>query len=1018
MAQVKIKNLTQHRVYIPVPVGIMIGPAREIILSEISDDLLAQSRKISRLVEKRVIQVSIQPQDPDIDDTLETRFLAVGGLPLHGGTHAAGGVDAIDLESLRASAGGAGEVLTADGAGGASWQASTIANHAPTHQHGGADEVAVSTPAANEIPKAKATGKIDAGWIETGTTAGLIAAADDARFPTADEKAALAGTSGVPSGTNRYVTNDDPRMVLVIKPPLHAATHYKAGTDKIDVGFLETFTAPGAGYLVAADGSGSVAWATASTPGPHAGTHLPNSGSDPLFTQAAGTIQPDDTSAVGTADSFSRSDHRHAIVCATPTNIVPDDTAQEGTATSFARSDHVHGISGFAAAQGIGGGNSEGVASSFARSDHDHTIRETGDPQDLTVGAIPDNFALIRSGTAIVGVNPYNPDRAVVVAKTLLGADATSIADGIVKANALTPPPSITAPAVLVVHPGVYSTPPFTLPAYVSLVGVGGREAVILEASILTSALCSAPGDQRIEGVTLRHASGVGGIGVNVSGTIGRLLVKDCYIHDCETAIVANGAGRIVEIRETITEDGTTSVYVNGVGAAAFMFGVNMTNFTTGLHIGPAGGAVGGTALRVADDPGFTTHVRVEAASSQLDIIDSIFREDKTDYHPSADIRVVHGSDIAGDVALQVTAEFHVGSEDRPRESAFGGGDSHTRNVAYLRNTNLEAGTWSNITTQLAYQDAVTAPLFSGTLVGNSFYVGGDQPFSGLKAEMTTARVGGAIVLEYWNGAAWVQIPHLSSDANFPYMQYAQDALSRVNSEQIRFGTAAITGWTTKSLNGITKYWIRWRVTTALTTIPAADRVKVHTNRTEINADGTVEYFGSAEPQRQLMWHRSLMEELDGFAQPDATIDIAITPTLSVRARNNRWQDGNKDGSTTFLQATPGLDTSRPIVYDVGWAPEATGAGNVELQLDVVTINPGNVLGALPYTAQLSQIVTGPFVDNTLQVTRFTFTVPNLTTTGSLVMALYRDASGGNLDDTFGSDAMHVYSAVYGTFWR
>ena len=1016
MAQVRIKNLTQHRIYVPVPVGIMMGPAREITLSEISDDLLAQSRKISRLVERGVIQVSIQPQDPDIDDTLETRFLAVGGLPLHGGTHAAGGVDAIDLESLRASAGGAGEVLTADGAGGASWQASTIANHAPTHQHGGVDEVAVETPAPREIPKAKATGKIDAGWIETGTTPGLIAAADDARFPTPDQKDALAGTAGAPSATNRYVTDSDPRMALVIKPPLHAATHYKAGTDKIDVGFLETFTAPGAGYLAAADGSGGVAWATASTPGPHGSTHRPATGSDALPTDPGTVIQPDDAAATGTADTFSRSDHKHAIVTATPTNIVPDDTAQEGTATSFARSDHVHGISGFASAQGIGGGNSEGSASSFARSDHDHTIRETGDPQDLTVGAIPDNFALIRSGTSIIGVNPHNPDRTIVVAKTLLGADATNIADAITLANALTPVPSATAPATIQVYPGVYSTPPFALPNYVTLIGPGGAEATILDASITTSALCTANGGCSIEDITLRNANGVNGIGIDVGGTAGPLHIKHCYVDNCTTGIRCSGASKIVHIVSSEVLQATNGLLVDGT-ADARLDGLCIKTSTYGLRIGSGDGTANGNNLRVLTHAGETWHVWVEGAASNLTLTGSYFREDRTSYHASATINVQHMSIVAGDEALQVTTEFHVGTEYRPRESAFGGGDSHTRGMAALRNTSLEAGIWTNITSQLADEDGTSAALFSGVTVGQSFYIGGDLPFPGLKPSVTTARVGGALVLEYWNGVAWVSIPYLNSDANAPYQQYAQDAFSRVQSDQIRFGIQEMIGWATKSLNGITKYWVRYRVATALTTIPSCDRVKLHTHRTEINSDGVVEHFGLAEPQRLLLWHRGLTEELEGFAQPDQDIDIATA--FSIKGLDNRFQDGNKDGSATFLPVTPGIDTSRVLTFNLGWIPQATGAGNVEYQLDVVTLNPGDLIdGTQPYTHQLSQIVTGPFTAFALNVTTFTFTVPNLTPTGTLAINYYRDASGGNLDDTFNADTTAVFCNMFGTFWR
>lgn len=37
--------------------------------------------------------------------------------------------------------------------------------HAPSHQHGGSDEVAVATPAANAIPKARADSILDPGWI-------------------------------------------------------------------------------------------------------------------------------------------------------------------------------------------------------------------------------------------------------------------------------------------------------------------------------------------------------------------------------------------------------------------------------------------------------------------------------------------------------------------------------------------------------------------------------------------------------------------------------------------------------------------------------------------------------------------------------------------------------------------------------------------------------------------------------------------------------------------------------------
>lgn len=54
----------------------------------------------------------------------------------------------------------------------------------------------------------------------------------NANDPTADQKAALAGTSGTPSSTNKYVTNDDSRMTDARTPTAHnhAATEITSGT--------------------------------------------------------------------------------------------------------------------------------------------------------------------------------------------------------------------------------------------------------------------------------------------------------------------------------------------------------------------------------------------------------------------------------------------------------------------------------------------------------------------------------------------------------------------------------------------------------------------------------------------------------------------------------------------------------------------------------------------------------------------------------------------------------------------
>lgn len=61
-----------------------------------------------------------------------------------------------------------------------------------------------------------------------------------------------------------------------------------------------------------------------------------------LVAAAAGTIQPDDTASAGSASSFARSDHRHAIAAAAASTI--SGTNAEGSSTSFARADHNHAL--------------------------------------------------------------------------------------------------------------------------------------------------------------------------------------------------------------------------------------------------------------------------------------------------------------------------------------------------------------------------------------------------------------------------------------------------------------------------------------------------------------------------------------------------------------------------------------------------------------------------------------------------------------------------------------------------
>ena len=172
MARVTVVNNTQRRVYVPVPIGLSLGPRREVTMSRISDDELARSASISALIQSNTISVTIADQDPEIVDNIERRF--VGGATSVPASEkgAANGIATLDGSGLIPTAqippraipdvhvvadAAARLALTVqegdeaiqldDGShwiyDGSAWQLRPGTTHAATHSDGGGDEITV-----------------------------------------------------------------------------------------------------------------------------------------------------------------------------------------------------------------------------------------------------------------------------------------------------------------------------------------------------------------------------------------------------------------------------------------------------------------------------------------------------------------------------------------------------------------------------------------------------------------------------------------------------------------------------------------------------------------------------------------------------------------------------------------------------------------------------------------------------------------------------------------------------------
>lgn len=91
-----------------------------------------------------------------------------------------------------------------------------------------------------------------------GTIANTATEGNDARIPTADEKAALAGTWGSPGAANHYVTDTDPRNINARAPTAHAATTHQSGqSDELNPLNMVNVTSTAGANKVPRTGSGT-----------------------------------------------------------------------------------------------------------------------------------------------------------------------------------------------------------------------------------------------------------------------------------------------------------------------------------------------------------------------------------------------------------------------------------------------------------------------------------------------------------------------------------------------------------------------------------------------------------------------------------------------------------------------------------------------------------------------------------------------------------------------------------------
>lgn len=282
------------------------------------------------------------------------------------------------------------------------------------------------------------------------------------------------------------------------------------------------------------------------------------------------------------------------------------------------------------------------------------------------------------------------------------------------------------------------------------------------------------------------------------------------------------------------------------------------------------------------------------------------------------------------DWAFRVENELNVGRPGDGKESVFGEGDSFTDGLKVCID---DGGVALDVSEEAISKSGST---FGQTLgvpqVNDCIYFTTSKrdkddidylKFYGIKAKIISAldsSVSGKMVTEYWNGTEWKELNTMSTDSGGRYFPHAKKLFERVGSDQIRFEANIQDLWVKSDplSTGLESYWLRFRVTEAYTDGSSLqlEQIKLHSNRTEINDDGFIEYFGKARPIKLIPYSAT---EFKPANNSPANQDIYLGDKIASGMVENAFQANTTDRAGLVRPLPLDIDTSCLVKVIISW---------------------------------------------------------------------------------------------------
>ncbi len=380
-----------------------------------------------------------------------------------------------------------------------------------------------------------------------------------------------------------------------------------------------------------------------------------------------------------------------------------------------------------------------------------------------------------------------------------------------------------------------------------------------------------------------------------------------------------------------------------------------------------------------------------------------------------------------------IDGQLGVGSVANGQESVFGQGDSVPLNKAYHYNTANETGTVitsaTDVTTVLESDSGSFVSMFDNNLAEEVLLIGfDDQQFYGFKNKynsLGTLEVG-KVVAEFLNSSdAWIDNTFMVTESDYPYTRAGWE-LASYSSEQVRLGQSILTPlngtWTKRDLtvNGVTenKYWARFRLLSPATALPELEQVKIHTSRSEINADGTVEFFGLARGVKDLI----TASYANNLSDPSNENVVYFTGGIdggAAKLVDNEFANNTRDSRALIVKIDQDVDTSTPLVISYPFYVKGSQTGDVRFDIEYVQITDGFIYGNQVSPDGATNVIY-PIItpsNGERQVLRFEVPINEIDpTVGGVAVILTRDANAA--EDTLGANVVLTGDNAQARRWR